>query len=60
MYVYVVMVGMWRTESCSSHFFSSNMRAPGIELWFGGKHLYPLSYLTSPTLLFKCIIVKLH
>lgn len=50
--MYVVMVGMWRSEkSCNSQFFPSNMWAPGIELWFGGKHLYPRSNLTSPTLL---------
>lgn len=50
--MYVVMVGMWRSEkSCSRLFFPSNMWAPGIGLWFGGKHLYPRGYLTSPTLL---------
>lgn len=49
--MYVVMVGMWRSEKSCSRLFSSNMWAPGIELWFGGKHLYPQTYLTSPTLL---------
>lgn len=50
--MYVVTVGMWRSEkSCSRQFFPSNMWAPGTELRFGGKHLYPQSYLTSPTLL---------